>query len=440
MRLEMIKTLGLSALIVASLLLTLGIWNYKPNYDETENVESNYTDEPLEAGQEETKKSVIEPSKVIFQTNGTFSSLENQDDQEAFYQGMQEWSLAGFDQGIQTDQELPDSDEYTAQLIFPLEVPAGSIRDLFSLEENSVNQVQRGSFDRIFLKENNRGTVELVFYNTEAKMSMEAEVQSAGAADVLAQYVDMDDKITYIEYAENAGAPIYIPQEEPEINDLTFSVDTFTTFADLDPLLNNLFTDREVLTSNPMEGGGKSYSDGIRELRAYENEKYMEYINPLPENRTIEGTELVNQTINFLNAHRGWTNSANDEYQLYNMNVQRNEVTYRLVYNEYPVFGQNDKQATIQITWRNQPYKYDRPLFKLGEAFDYGEPPDLPSGMEIADYLEDTKGSSSIKDIALGYKLIDEGISVRLMPAWFKQDSTGWSELDLSEMSGLGEG
>ncbi|QTN01164.1 hypothetical protein ERJ70_18880 [Sediminibacillus dalangtanensis] len=435
----MIKTLGLSALIAASLLLTLGIWNYKPNYDETENVESNYTDEPLEAGQEETKKSIIEPSKIIFQTNGTFSSFENRNDQEAFYQEMQEWLLAGFDQGIQTDQELPDSDEYTAQLIFPLEVPAGAIRDLFSMEENTINQVQRGSFDRIYLNENNSGTVELVFYNTEARMSMHAEAQNAGAADVLDSYTDMDGKMDYIEYAESAGAPIYIPQGEPEINDLTFSVDTFTTITDLEPLLNNLFTDRDIMTSNRMEGGGKSYSDSIRELRAYESEKYMEYVNPLPENRTIEGSELVNQTINFLNAHRGWTNSANDEYQLYNMNVQRNEVTYRLVYNEYPVFGQNDKQATIQITWRNQPYKYDRPLFKLGEAFDYGEPPDLPSGEEIAGYLEDTKGSSSIKDIALGYKLIDEGISIRLMPAWFKQDTTGWSELDLSEMSGLGE-
>ncbi|WP_053217749.1 YycH family regulatory protein [Virgibacillus senegalensis] len=440
MKLEMIKTLALTLLIAASLLLTLGIWNYKPNYDDLENTESSYTNEPLQGGQEESRRNIVEPSKIIFSANGSFTSFEDRNQQEAFYREMQEWSLTGLEEGIQTEQDLPDRNTYTAQLIFPLEVPAGAIRDLFSVEENAVGQIQRGSFDRIFVEENRSGTVELLFYNTEAQMSIRADVQNARAADVLEKYADIDDKIAYIEYTGNKGAPIYIPQGEPEINDLTFSVDTFTTTTDLNPLLNSLFTDREVLKSNRIEGGGRSYSDSIRELRAYDNEKYMEYINPIPENRTIEGSELVSQTINFLNAHKGWTNSTNDEYQLYQLNVQRNEVTYRLVYNEYPIFGENDKQATIHITWRNQPYKYDRPLFKFGDAFDYGEPPDLPSGGEIASYLENAKGSGSIKDIALGYKLIDEGISVRLMPAWFKQDNTGWSELDLSEMSGLGEG
>ncbi|SDK22431.1 YycH family regulatory protein [Sediminibacillus albus] len=438
MKREFLKTVALSILIAASLLLTLGIWNYQPNYDELDN--SNYTNETLRGGKEETKKSIVEPSKVIINSNGSYSGFNDKTRQDELYRKMQDWSLIGFEEGIKTDQELPDSDEYMVELIFPLEVPASAIRDLFTVEDHNIEQVQRGSFDRIFLRLNEDDTINMTFFNTEAMMSMESTVQNANAANLVEKYAEIDDQIDYIRYEAGADTPIYLPRESRELKELTFSADAFTTTAELDPLLNSLLLNREVLKSNRMEGGGRSYSDGIRELRAHESEKYMEYINPLPENRRIDNWELVNQTVNFLNTHKGWTNSSQDEYQLYELNAQQNEVTYRLVYKEYPVFGEMDQLATINIVWRNQPYKYNRPLFQLGDSFDYGSPSNLPMGTDIVNFLDNTKGSSGIKDIMIGYKLVDEGISVRLEPTWFKKDGGGWSELDLSELSGLEEG
>lgn len=185
MKKEIIKSIVLASLVFCSLLLTLGIWNYQPNLDSLNN--TTYLNETKIGGEEETKSGLIEPENIIFHRSGGFFAMETKAQTVELYHQMQEWRLTNVD-GQMSKGEIPEG-TIKAEVIFPDELPAELVKDLFTIEQEAV--LPLGSFDRMYILLNEESSsLRVQFYDTSSKQKFEASVQNAEYYQQLVSYIN----------------------------------------------------------------------------------------------------------------------------------------------------------------------------------------------------------------------------------------------------------
>src|SRR5690625_1383171 len=91
MTFETFKSILLIVLVSVSLLLTLGLWNYQPDYQH--NTGLKYVNEVDLGGDVESTKTMIQPSSIIFHINNQYFGFNHAMDQLDLYEDMQEWEL-----------------------------------------------------------------------------------------------------------------------------------------------------------------------------------------------------------------------------------------------------------------------------------------------------------------------------------------------------------
>ncbi|WP_186576889.1 YycH family regulatory protein [Aquibacillus kalidii] len=449
MKLETIKSIILVLLISLSLLCTFAIWNYEPHY---ESADGDRATEAKLAGHEETKKSIIQPSQLLFHEGDDVLGLANKEEEDMLYKSfLEDWSFYDFKMVDFMDKSEVMPDNYV-EIIFPTAIPSSLIGDLFTIDDSMV--YNNTSFSRMYITMDvNQTKNQIVFENDGSGIDISANIQNiVQVVDYLSESKVNNKFQSYITYQNVNDKPIYLPKD-------TKIVAKQFRYTTIDPDSQSL---QNILFSNPssvektyrMGSGEEVFTDGNRAmvvsglLMDYENfitsEKNEDKRSRDSENK--DG-ELITQTLNFINSHSGWT--AEEEgisFQLFDLqyNADTNRSVFRLTYHNYPIFSPKGL-ANISVTMRDQSVsEYVRPLVNLTNSYEIDENAgdDVYSSEQLINALENSNQYNSILDIALGYHLEEStgGQVYDLKPMWHIKTYNGWEEFNPVEKNVPGGG
>lgn len=426
---EKVKSLLLSILVSTSLLLTLAIWNYQPEYGELEE-QGNIIDETTKVsnGSKQSVKNIIQPKQIIFHHRNRIFSPEQHTKSEELYTEIRTWPMSDFQYRSQATYEKNS----TIEIVFPAQVPIQTLTNLLNVKESARENIPKLDVDRLFIQMSQQQSSSLVYFaSSDSDEHVKAEIQNFDVYSNVEDYlVNPYAQKNYVAYTKNRKSPIYLPASP-----ITLPMNTYPTrMIDVNPFINVLFNNPNLVKQNSSNVGEEYYSDGTRGMRIYESDSMMEYINPVEtEYSLMNRTALIRQSLEFVNDHNGWT----DQYNMYHISQNQNYIRYRLIKDGYPVFNKNNK-AFIAQRWRNQEiFEYQRSLIQLLSPFGSQEVT-LRSGSEVIAYLEENWKQYPpylIEDIAIGYQMGQTGTTssvYTLEPSWFIKLGD-WQEINFDE-------
>ncbi|RYG73360.1 hypothetical protein EU245_06625 [Lentibacillus lipolyticus] len=428
MQLETVKSILLWILVGFSLLLSFGLWNYKP---EVENLpEDQYEDRVDLGGHEETIQSLIEPKSIIFQNGQNYYSFSSPNDSKFLYQDMRTWVLYDFWTGEANGRPSENSQ---IEITFPDVIPVTMLTSLFTFNEDPY--LSDWSFKRLFITFNSDATsLNLTFLSQNGNKQATAVVNNSKKYDQLWQRLTTLDGLREYVRFDGAQAPIYIPKYQMEMASKSVAVQEISS----NQMVNALFRNPDIVSPNQLNENEVYFTDSARGImRVYQNRRTMEFQNPLqsPFER-MEPEALLELSKSNINDHMGWT----DEYNLMDIVESANTIRYQLFYDGYPVYGSNyasviEQQYRIQEL--NQPNLYNRPLFSLENLLGK-ESTKLPSGNDVIYFLKNDKTykPEHVEDIRVGYDLTyqSDADAITLEPAWFIKYSGSWQEMRFNDM------
>mgnify|MGYP001170029179 CR=1 FL=1 len=429
MSFETFKTILLTILVGISLLLTFSLWNYQPNYDLLNPSHSDYVSEVDVGGIEETKRSVIQPSQIIFHQQEQIYGYKDPRELQSLYHHMQEWILEHYQ--LSTNSVLPDR-EPKIEVIFPIPLPVTLIKSLFTI--NGQDSLPNWSFQRMWITLNESySTLNVHFQSIDGREQISYEVNNATAYTELVSLMENQQALVeYIAFETKEGA-IYVPAKEVEMRSRSLALETISPTLFIDAL----FANPSLVSPNVSEA---YYTDGQRGLDILNNRLYMEFINPIHSNRRDrDAVDLIDKSLLKINEHKGWT----DDFKLDVIDLDQNAIRYQLYYDGYPVYSASGL-TVMEQQWRNQElYKYSRPLFNLNNVLG-SDVETLLSGQTILRYIleESHYNPAHIMDIRVGYKMEyieDASYSVMMTPTWLIKYNGVWSEIMMTHYEEGGE-
>lgn len=448
MKLETVKTFMLVTLIGISIILSYTLWSYQPNTNNT--ISGDIVGDEMDAGgsSEETKRSLIKPSKIIFHEETGYYGFHDTKDQDELFEQMQEWVITNFEV-----YNSDSTDEYRSrgiEILFPEEIPMEILGSLLTFGADDIN-FPGWSMNRVFISfVHDSKSLRVEFESEETNAYAEALISDATIYEQLYQRVEELDGDNLREYLVlNEGEnPTYFPAGELEL--ATYSI----TPSEINPALfvNVLFTNPSVVRETNTQTIGEVYFTDNRQLGVYQSGMRMEYISHATpstdeqDETVFSEVDLLDRSISNVNNHSGWTIEPrfSQEYRLESLNMDRNEVTFQMYYKGYPVFSSYNL-ATIRQRWgvsqnTEQLLEYDRPLYSFDGEFLLRETEDLPSGETILSFLEadPSVSTENIQDVTIGYELNyqqedQESEYFEMQPAWYKMENDNWQKIIFEE-------
>lgn len=412
MRWEYVKSIILSTLVAISFLLTLAIWYYQPKLEELSSKSIIDETTKIADGKKETINTIIQPKQIMFHYNDRLFALDKWSKTKDLYQEMQTWPIDDFRYRTNTTFDKSSS----VEVIFPTSVPIEMLTNTFTIK-NGKDVPSDMKVDRMFVQVSPNQSSSLVhFVANDSNESIRAVIRNYDVYKYMEDYLSNEHIQTeYVAFEEKRKSPIYVPA-----NEVTLTMQTYPTRqVPVNPLINVLFPDPNLVGRNSTNFGEDIYTDSSRQLRIFENQTMMQFINPNETNQQIMNRKvLIRQSLDFVNDHNGWTG----DYQLYDIN--QNVIRYRITKNGFPVINENSL-STIQQEWRKQElFEYKRPLIQLQAPFGDQEVT-LQSGRDVIANLESSWKQYPpylIEDIAIGYSMkqtSDTSAVYTLEPAWF---------------------
>lgn len=423
MKIEKIKSYILSILVIISLLLTFALWNYKPNLS-TVNSDENYLNEIDLGGLEHTKRSIIQPDKVIFHKNNELYGFEDTNDRENFYRKMQDWTLDDYRTGESNNRMLGRN---YIEVIFPSDMPAELIKSLF--KTNTDEKLPTWSFDRMYIMFNQaNSTLDLKLISIDNHQQATFTVKDSSMfRNAWTSMQSERSQMKYLSFGDDDDSPIYIPKEPVEAKDRTLSVNTIN----VNSLIGALFQDPSIVNPNSTDG---YLSDGQRRIKLLEDRRAMEFAHPMHSDSDRSSViDLLDRSLANINSHKGWT----DTYYLETIDQTANLLRYRMKYDGYPVFNSSDLSIIETELINLELRAYRRPLFSLVNELDSQEVT-LESGEEVISFLTNNEvfKKELIKDIQIGYKLTYFDLvshTLSLDPTWYMNYNGDWIEIRVDQ-------
>lgn len=429
---EQLKSVLLVLLVISSLLLTLAIWNYQPDFEMTRD-EENLVDPHIEEGHQLTRTEVLKPINIIFHNQDAEKPVglsDKTEEQEAF-RSILDYSLYNFTAFNLNEESLDEELADRTEIVFSTELPSETIYDLFSVDQET--SIPEGMFNRIEIIFDYEGDNHLIFRNDQDNSVIGASLQNyPGEVERLKGFLDNGDFISYEVYENSRGTNMYLPNEiDPNV--LLFSY----TDIPVDPFKNFLFPTPSIVRSARTFDGNTIFIDGTREL-TLESDR-ISFTNQTNEYRVSDQEltyhELFDQVQNFVNTHNGFTFEEPFSYFLSHLEktAQTNKVEFTMSYQGIPIFS-DQNVANISVAWHNQEvYQYSHPLVTLVEqvARESASLPDTDTVIEILN-SENYQGSA-IYDVIVGYRIREQisgqGQVYELIPTWYVKGINGWNPL-----------
>ncbi|WP_173918135.1 YycH family regulatory protein [Halobacillus sp. Marseille-Q1614] len=431
MKVETIKTIILVLLIMFSLLLTVALWTYQPNYDSLEN-EDGVIDETSINGEEVEISSLIAPNKFIFHRNGLHYAFSDPENVTVTFNELQEWTMRDLIQ-IE-DAGIPEHDGSMVEVTFPTEIPSQAMPGLFTLEDESQG-VPPGEFNRMFFVFRENGGAEVFFTSDRPDASSFRATISEDDASRLKAASNEESQLTdQVAFKKEDQRPIYLPKGPVSVEkDLVQP-----KRIEILPLQNELFPNPAAVKNTSTSSTEQRLTDYYRRLEVFAQGKRMEYVDLVPNDTEVQSTlssyDVLEESVNFINGHEGWT----DTFRLnqFSPSPANSTVQFNMYFDNYPLLESSDDIHKIELEFEEQTVqRYMRPLLDF-EAY-YQSPnqtEQLTSGENVISFLENSNQYSLrlIEDIQVGYRIEPQvqGYQVyELVPAWFVLENGRWKEI-----------
>ncbi|WP_047980152.1 YycH family regulatory protein [Ornithinibacillus contaminans] len=431
MNIEVIKSYTLAILVGISLILTFSLWSYQP-YEENAD-DDDLVDEIDLGGVEETKKTLVRPSTVMFNKYQYHFGFTNPADREKLYEDMQTWVLYNV-----RSQEAsgPPDDQLNVEVVFPEVLPLEIISSLFTLNNvEELSTVRNFSFQRMYITLETDNSVTFSFLSTDGQTQVVAEANNSQKHELLTYYFNTLDGLTEYTELEESDYPIYVPIGEPEMSGYTVNIEP------IDPNLmkNALFfaPDAYSVIENVTDDNEMWYQDGQRSMRIFPNRISMEYVNPQENSEPLGKMDLLDRSIASINGYKGWMRDFGQSYRLESINTPQNFIRYQMYYNSYPVFNGNNLASIEQLWIDNELSEYRRPLYTIFQPFEDNFELEK-TGSELIKYLKNNSiyEIEQIEDIQLGYRLSYselQGSTFSLYPSWLIKVNGEWAYINFDE-------
>ncbi|MFP3125576.1 two-component system activity regulator YycH [Ectobacillus funiculus] len=424
MSMENFKTILLLNLVVISIFLTYNLWTYQPDSSMVQN-EKYIQDVPSV-----TKKdlsAIIFPSQMIVHKGLEHYASEQILRINPVYKILEQGE---FDDFKDVSYKIPKSQflsfvhaKNRVEFVFPAEIPFEVFKNLFSIQEKDM---EPQTFDRLLINlypnENSKDEVQAFFVSYESRKIYSATLKGIAVKDLVNtsnEFAGQADE--YFMYAINETRAIFLPEDNVNMKQMFY----VTSDLDEEMFQNILFTDPRYVKQDKTSSW-EMYTDGTRLLRIFNTTQMLEYENSsVSQKEVLTGAPLVQQSIDFINNHGGWT----DSYRLYNVIPGKGETVFRLhADNSFPVFN-TDGMSSLKLGWGlNEIRSFKRPLFWLFVKKEEDTTVELPSGRTILSFIQQNAKDSmkEIKNIAVGYELEpdvglngEKVIGVKLNPIWY---------------------
>lgn len=425
MTLETFKSLVLTMLVGLSLILTYSLWTFQPNYDRYKS-DLQYVSEVDLGGDLATKKSIIKPHMMILHMHGETFGFKQPSIGQHLFSDLQDYTLTNFTIS-EHDQEILAEESNLLEIMFPEGIPLEVIKNLFVLEDTDISLPQ-WTFNMIYLTfDEDRTQIDVHFLSTDEEEQASFVIESTRAIMNLWSTVTKEENIEPYFLVEDISPRIYLPVNHQHVQTRTLAIERIAPSK----LVDALFSNPALVSPN---AGEAYFTDGQRGMRILNDQKSIEYINPIQSGYDrMEKLTLLDESISKINDHAGWTN----DFYLDTIVSSLNQVIYRMHYDDYPIFHQGDL-SIIEHQWRqNDVYKYKRPIFYLKNSFG-GNDVTLPSGQEVMQYLRDQleENIQNVRSLRMGYNLVyadSEPYSITLEPAWFMDYNGQWQMIRMIE-------
>ena len=414
---EPIKSLILFFLVLISLLLTLMIWSYKPDYPFTEDPQ---TDSIL-IGDQKSINDVIKPYRMLFSTEEGFSGTVSTTAIDSVIQHFNQLKTKNFTfvnaslSAEKMNEMVREPNRMT--MFFQSDVPLQTFKSILSLDEIEFDEIV---FNRLIIDWNSINEtkqVQVFFVSTSNKTVYRVDMEIKNIAEFNELFI-VQPKNHFDEYVEQVrdnNLSLYVVASSLEEIQYTYMIEE----ARPELLKSLLFEDESIVRKNT-KGSIEEYKDSTSLLSIDKETKIMNYVDPATESiSVIKPSDLFTYTFDFINEHGGFT----DDYRFASMNLQKHVVEYQLYLQNYPVFSTTPSLTRISITWgEDHIYRYRRPYAYLD--FDVEMTiKELDSGVDIIRYIKrhPELDLSKIDDIVVGYDLTHNSDSrlFILEPSWF---------------------
>jgi regulatory protein YycH of two-component signal transduction system YycFG len=430
MKWETAKTFILIILIGTSLVLTFGMRNYQP--DVTNLSDESIGEVNLGGTRDESKRTIVRPSEVIFKSNGNFFGFAKPKGREQMYDQMYSWTFTNFTTQVAGER---NPGNYEIEVIFPDAIPLELFGSIMSFNEEDIF-FPEWSFERLFITFTDKESMNIEFISTSGNEKATATVNNPNDYEQMWTYMTSLETDRFVDYTVmNTGTKnIYIPSGEMVLKKEAISFETI----DPSDMRDILFPDPAVVMESTTTTSGLTYFTDSRQIRMGANNLVMEYVNPFTENSDppLTVVSLLDSSISNLNENGSWTG----DFKLAELNAYQNFVKYRLHYGGYPVFSSaNPDLSVIEQKWNSQQLEeYRRPLFRLINSLQHSDV-DLISAESLITKLKNHQSYTleKIQDIRIGYRLNVnlEKNAIELEPAWHVKYDGHWRVPAFSEVS-----
>lgn len=430
-RIEQIKSVVLTLLVILSILLTFSIWTYKPNYP---NIEESQV-EQITVGKQKELLQVIKPYRVLATKDnaltGTISPVRiNEIMNTISHLRATELKFVQNNLPEEKINSLIQTNERIT-LFFPAEVPINTLRSILEFNQNELPEV---SFKYIVIdlsKYQQTRILQLLFISGENRTlySTDVAINDEYYNSTFKGIYEQGSPYKAIERKDRLS--LYVPADPVELSQYTYIVDEVSpeTFKEV------LFKDPNIVKKNIESATSSKYTDGMAFMTSETNAKTINYVNPSSEGIVnMKASKLIQNSFDFINEHGG----LNGDFRYVYRNIPKQITEYQLFLQGVPVYS-NITSTRISTTWGdNQIFRYRRPYFRLGMDIT-SETHQLPSGEKI---VESLKSLNAVDEILVGYYLVqnDNELLYTLEPSWFVIHNGSWTRIKSELLGGAGYG
>ncbi|RFB10621.1 hypothetical protein DZB84_22155 [Bacillus sp. HNG] len=427
MKYESIKTTILIILVLSSIVLTWTLWTYQPEYKAIE--ADDLVEQVTENVQKETSL-IIKPSKILYHIEGQHFGTFSETELNRVMKEIGTWEIQDVQNITHAVQEdgLADflSQSGHAEIFFPDPFPLQLYKSFLKINDKEHSLI---SFDRFVIDVNSENREESIVYfvSTGDNLVYEGRINSRLTRDFKRSFYNTATRYPeQIEYSLSETNSVYLPKDETAVNRL----DYFTDTIDIKTFIDRLFTDPDLVKGDRLSTG-EVHTDGTRLLRVFNNQKYIEFINPTRmSGNQSDTTDLIQTSIDFVNEHVGWT----DDYRFFSWNKESQTTVFKLYVKNIPVF---DHRGLVDITqqWENNEIvKYDHPTVSLQIMLNSSETT-LPKGEKVMEVITGIQNYNPelLDSVTVAYEMTEkenDSQFLSLQPIWSYRYNGVWRKVE----------
>lgn len=414
---EPIKSIILLLLVLLSITFTFSIWTYSPKLAVIE--QSPTVD--ISIGDRKQVEDIIKPYKFLIKYDDRLKGTTEQKQIDNVLREMDSWKVS---QLVREPNEmnkgqmkifLEQPNQFT--LYFQGEVPLPVYDEILPIEDVHLPEF---SFDRLVVKWNPKEIAfEVHFINRATGVHYHGRISPEDTMESYRNIVLEGENLpSYTEV--NVQGPVYlaVPTEPIKMNRSTYYQEEIspTRFRDA------LFNDPNAVRRSQVDATHEEFGDDHALMVVNTESKMLNFAHPaaLSRDPAEYPSDLLNDVIDSINEHGGWTASYRFSY----INSYSRYVRFQLFINGYPVFGETQNTGTTEIAQyygENRVFRYIRPYYALEVGVD--DEMELPSGTDIANELMqlDNLDFGMVEDITTGYMMRHdlEKQTFVMEPAWY---------------------